>query len=99
VSQLHLTAWPDGHLNDTHPYTAERPENSTTSVDANHDRWYRVTAPHPEGSVRTATSGRSGPSCSGGLERRTWCSSSSWREQEAFLLVTAICTRAVSIIP
>src|SRR5262249_41966737 len=35
VSQLHLTAWPDGHLNDTHPYTAERPENSTTSVDAN----------------------------------------------------------------
>src|SRR5262249_35854086 len=35
VSQLHLTAWPDGHLNYTHPYTAERPENSTTSVDAN----------------------------------------------------------------
>src|SRR5262249_51517799 len=35
VSQLHLTAWPDGHLNDTHPYTAERPENSPPSVDAN----------------------------------------------------------------
>src|SRR5215813_14933752 len=44
VSQLHLTAWPDGHLNYTHSDTAERPENSTTSVDAN-----RSPSPPPPG--------------------------------------------------
>jgi hypothetical protein len=31
-----------------------------------------------------------------GLERRAWCLGSPWRDQEAFLLVTAICTRAPS---
>src|SRR5262249_17082657 len=46
VSQLHLTAWPDGHLNYTHPYTAERPENSTTSVDAN-SCFHTSTSPLP----------------------------------------------------
>src|SRR5207237_10648691 len=52
---------------------------------------------NPEVTVQTGTSGRSRPSCSSGMERRAWGLNSPWRKRGAFLLVTAICTRAEQI--
>ena len=59
-----------------------------------HDRRHRATAPHPEGTVRTGTSGRSRPSGACSLERGAWRLKSARRRRER-LPVTAICTRTL----
>src|SRR5438128_6709980 len=58
-----------------------------------HDRRHRAAAPHPEGTVRTGTSGRSRPRGACSLERRA-CGLKSARRSRERLLVPAICTRA-----
>src|ERR1700730_9728054 len=59
-----------------------------------HDRRQRATAPHPQGTVQTGTSGRSRPSCTCSLERGALGLKSAQRSKECFL-VRGICTRAV----
>jgi transposase-like protein len=58
-----------------------------------HDRRHRATAPHPQGTVQTGTSGRSRPSCTCSLERGALGLKSAQRSKECFL-VLGICTRA-----
>ena len=59
-----------------------------------HDRRHRATAPHPQGTVQTGTSGRSRPSCTCSLERGALGLKSAQRSKECFLAL-GICTRAV----
>jgi transposase-like protein len=63
-----------------------------------HDRRHRAATPHPQGTVRTATSRRSRPSCTCSLERGASGLNIAQRSKDC-LLVPAICTRAVTARP
>src|SRR6266478_365023 len=63
-----------------------------------HDRRHRAATPHPQGTVRTATSRRSRPSCTCSLERGASGLNIAQRSKDC-LLVPAICTRAVYRTP